>query len=378
VVKRARWALLLVLAGSAGAGCEILAGLTGDRTLAPDGGAAPPDGAGPANDAGDAGMCQHATVPEVPDIPDVDGGGPIVLALHSIELSENDTPQQTPIGLDLDLVCTCEGDGPSCQSGSTACDGPEGRDNAAATLFHLLNTGVETFSSTYFSAQAGAGQWSVLFQISHYSKTANDPQLEVDVYPTRGFTGTGQTPLWQGTDLWPISSDAVGDASAPPATDPLYVDARAYVADGVLVFSLPDVPIVLGSAAGELTIRLTAAVFMANLVKTNGQWSMKAGTIAGRWKQSDLFLAASTFKDSMGMPICTTDPAYLLLKGELCNGSDILSEIGSPGSPCDALSVGLGFTADQAELGPVVAPIPPATPCPTGNPANDSCNMPTP
>jgi hypothetical protein len=97
------------------------------------------------------------------------------------------------------------------------------------------------------------------------------------------------------------------------------------------------------------------------------------GVLAGRWKVADFFaMLGSLVADDQAL--CTDNLVYAMVKNTLCEYPDVASGQVGPTTPCDALSLGMGFEAEPARLGPVwwppsdLAPCPPAT-----DPANDHC-----
>jgi hypothetical protein len=369
-----------------------LAGAGGASTATSGAGGAPPAtgtvGAGGAGGHGgevSTGACMHAVVPDPPGVPPEDGGGfaDIVVALHSLDLGEDQYaagPSTLTIGLDLDDQCTCEGQGPTCAgpNGVKDCDGVAGRDNAGAGLFNLLTLalGSGDFGSQYFSDQAAGGRFSMLLRIRGYNGTGNDFDVEVDQYASPGTAGNA-VPNWDGQDVWTVSSASLQGGEQGTVDTPLFVDPNAYVTNGVLVANLPVAALRLGGEA-SISITLTAAVVTGTLVPAaNGQFSLADATLAGRWKASDIFKSVSSFRDQNGNPICTNSAVYDINHSAICDGLDILAEIASPAASCDALSMGASFTADPAQLGAVVAVVPPDGGCtPATDPANDTCFKP--
>src|SRR5262249_25181539 len=102
-----------------------------DAGLPPDGGA---EGGGV--DAGaDGGGGGHARRPSPPvESSGTDQAG-FVVAVQSVALADAG-PQA---GFDLDGVCTCAPDGPSCRSSAQHCDRPGGRDLEGNTPLALLD-----------------------------------------------------------------------------------------------------------------------------------------------------------------------------------------------------------------------------------------------
>jgi hypothetical protein len=330
------------------------------------------------------GMCVHAVPPDPPGVPPDDGGcGDIVLALHTIDLGETQYaigPRTITIGLDLDDQCTCEGQGPTCvgPNGAMNCDGVAGRDNAAAGLFNLLTLalGASHFGSQYFSDQMAGGRYTLLLRIRGYNGTGNDFNVEVDQYVSPSTTGN-IIPNWDGQDVWNVSAACIDGGEDGSVDTPLYVDPNAYVTDGVLVANLPSAALNLGGES-SVSITLTAGVVTGKLVpQDNGQYSILNGTMAARWKSSDVFKSVSSYRDNSGHALCTCSAGYDVGHTAICDGLDILAEIKSPAAMCDALSIGANFTAGAAMLGPIVPYLTPDGGCtPDTDPANDSCMKP--
>ncbi len=325
-------------------------------------------------EAGPPPGCVSATYPDPPGGTDSTTDlGPLVFAIRSIDLGDmGDTP-----GYDLDKECTCIDDaGPSCTGRSTQlsayCDAPGGVDNQAAKLFELIELpfGVGNFGSQYFSDQANQGNWSLLVQVKGYSGMPDDPVVEVALFPTSGI----HPPQWNGMDKWPVEpSSLIVDGGM---SSPRFVANGAYVSGGVLVATMPTTQITLaGSGQDTITITLSSGVITAKLVDVGGIWNLQGGVIAARWSLKNVFQALSSYRDNNGLPICSNSSSYAIAKGVICNDADILVDGTQPKSaPCDALSVGLGFTADPANLGSVSdAGITSPGCAPADDPANDSC-----
>jgi hypothetical protein len=363
--------------------CQLVAGL--DWSLgAADGG------------AGDAMMqpetgppaCGGASYPPPPGGPDMGPDvGTIVVAIRSVNFGDMGG---TPPGYDLDHTCTCiDGGGPSCTGRSsvpaTYCDAPGGIDDQTRLLIQLIQAslGAGNFGSDFFTQEATEGRWSLLIEITGYNGTENDPVVEVALYPSPGFVANDAgAPAWNGTDAWNVSSSSLvpGDGGLVAR----YASNGAYVSNGTLVASFPQSEIVFrGGSASVFQIELSEGVLTGTLVKQDTalgvQWSLEDGILAARWALSDIFNDFASYRDDNGDPICTGTIGYNLAKSAICNDADILVNASEPEStPCDALSFGLGFTADPANVGPVEdAGASPDGGCAPGtSPAGDMCPPP--
>ena len=322
----------------------------------------------------------HAGFPPPPAVTNAGGDIEFTVAMRTVALDEQ--VDGGPLGVDLDKTCTCQLEGPSCVHAADAdvCDLPRGRDNVSGKLNQLIELalGGADLSQT-FSDGAETGQWSLLLRVSGYNGELDDDHVVLAWYVASGWHAIhppASVPIWDGTDVWPVSATSVapGPDGGPDIDSPLYGDPGAYVTGGVLVASLPSSEIVLAGSVSTMTLRFAAGGLMARLVGQGNQWAMRDGVAAARINGSDLFAAVSSFRDDSAQPLCTDSLGYPFAKQALCGALDILTNVGGPTKPCDALSWAVGFSADPAEIGPVVAPPAPTPGCdPSLDPANDTC-----
>jgi hypothetical protein len=316
--------------------------------------------------------CVPVTYPDPPGgIDDGTNIGTLVFALRSVDFG--DTGNGTP-GYDLDHVCTCFRDAGNACSGkatpSTYCDADGGVDNQASKLIGLVGEfAASVFGSSVFSAQANSGKWTLLFRVDGYNGQPNDPAVNVALYPATGIP----MPNWDGFDQWPVVASSVdGGVNAP-----YFVSDGAYVSNGVLVATMPTGELTIhGGGQDTITVRLSAGVITANLSQLGPSWRLQSGVFAGRWSLTEIFKSLSSYRDNNGKPLCTDQLVqYTVVKQLICQDADILVNDTMPKSaPCDALSIGIGFTADPALLGGISDAGVDSPGCPAAtDPANDSC-----
>ncbi|MSP26722.1 MAG: hypothetical protein EXR75_16590 [Myxococcales bacterium] len=354
------------------------------------------------------GACIGATWPDPPTtVEPAPDDVEFVAALRTVDIGEADPQlamQGPSVGYDLDARCTCLGDGASCQKPAFAsgdhCDGPGGVDNATARLFALAAPFAKELSSANQSASAAAGNWSLLARVSEFNGTLNDAQVRVALYPSPGLDADpcwprGKLPSFNGTDAWPVDivslEDPVdvggaGGGGGEPAPDgcagltgydynkPRFVDAKAYVNDGVLVASLPELGLAFSSKGKMVEFKLVAGFVTGRLENSASGWRIRDGLLVGRWPLKEMFLALTSVVVS-GEVVCTDNSIYGLLKEKACTFTDIAASFGGPTTECDALSVGLRFQTEPAKLGIAWKRIANAGMCPAAtDPANDSCD----
>lgn len=342
-------------------------------------------------------VCPHASAPPPPSVSGAGGDVELVVALRSIDMGEDAAPDAGPIGLDLDRVCTCQGEGPSCTprvpDAGAPCDTEGGRDNAAQKIFRLLVSafGADSFGSAYYSQFAEQGAWSVLLRVRGYSGEPDDDRVRFDWYISTdyGLGNNGGAPVWGGEDTWPVSSSALNpvqdggtvlDSGAYSLEDPRYTDPNAYVSGGVLVAALPETRLTLAGDPSTMSLTVSGGFITARIEPMPGVgdgWVLRDGMLVGRWTVSEVFRSIGSFRDDDGLPYCTSGVFYQVGKNQICSSADMLDKPGSPTALCDSISFGVRFETYPARLGAILDPPAPTSGCPgPTDPSNDSCPEP--
>ncbi|MBI4701279.1 MAG: hypothetical protein HY744_08990 [Deltaproteobacteria bacterium] len=350
-----------------------------------DGGTGLPTDGAAGTDGGGGGQvaCVSAGPPDAPDAAEAGGSAKFVLAVRKVLVIEQS--DGGVLGVDVDRMCTCHGEGSSCKPAlgagdASVCDDPEGRDNALQGLFGIIQLAMpDKDLSELYSERADAGEWSVLMRVSGYNAQENDSEVQVTSYVTTGLNphGLGPYPLWDGTDKWPISAACLdaGPDGAPSTDYPLYTTDFAYVSDRMLVASLPKSEMVFAGTVARIGLVITGGLVMGRLSPSPTGWRLTDGIIAGRVAIKDLFRAISGYRDEDGNALCMSSPFYDSVRNSLCKAVDTLEDLGgSPSQPCDSLSMAIGFEAQSAMLGTIMPPPDGGAGCtPDADPINDSC-----
>lgn len=358
----------------ASTGCALLAGLDGERhigqTAATSSSSSSSGGGG---GSGGGAVCSPALPPAPPVGTGAGGADVLSFAMRVIDLGG---PKKN-VGFDLDGQCTCPGK-TGCKEPTWAqgqhCDEAGGRDNGSGNAFAVINEAfapLGVISSSQLSQQANSGAWSVLVKVSGYNGGDNDDQVEVALYATPGLGAVA--PKWDGTDAWPVAPISLVDGMS--LDQPINKDAKAYVANRVLVAHLPGATLVFQGPGVHLQVDLISVIFAATLeAKDSGAVRLTEGTLSAAWTAPTLFQSLSNLRVNGNMALCVGDPFYTIVKNALCGAFD-LSSTGTPDAECDALSFSVGFEASPALLG-VVEPLLPlkGEACPiASDPATDTC-----
>jgi hypothetical protein len=361
---------LAALAGAGPLSCSVVVDLEGL-----EGG----ERAGPVDAGTDSGpTCVHAGWPLPPESAPEGGDVSFVAALRSIDLGEKNPAD--PAGLDLDGLCTCDPQGPSClypdYAKANHCDGKGGRDNSIAKVFSQVQLLVPEFGSNTFSQNAEKGNWSILVRVWNWNGQDNDAQVNVALYQTywKDSTQPTQAPLWQGEDYWPVATTSLVDGMN--FDNAKYFDNAAYVTGGVVVASLPEAFFGFNGSGSNVGIKLTAGTLVGRIehVKASS-YRLADGVVGGRWKVDDIFKVLGSFSVNNNVLCNDGGTAYTSVKQLLCSNVDIASTLGGPTTPCDSLSFGMTFQTEPALISKTYVPELDENLCsPDQDPSNDSCD----
>jgi hypothetical protein len=371
-------------------GCECVAGLDDDVRLDPAGAgggttATSPNGtggdasqgggddvgsvgstggAGQGGTGGEAVDCSVVGYPLPPPGDDAGGDVTFVVAVRSVLLDEQDG--EPPPGLNLDRTCTCPGPS-SCISEEadpdTLCDIEVSHDVQSARIFGqiaLLTN--DAFSSRELSQDAEIGKWSLLMRVEGWTGEADDPRVRFTMFPSPGVPDEDEAPpVWDGDDPWLVDASAVGPSG--DIEDALFVDEAAYVVGNRVVASLPESGLILAPDESVLALKLSGAFLVATIEEDTGSYVLRDGILAAVWPTDGIFESLDGFRDGEGEPICTNDALFGLARDAVCETADMFDGVATPTSPCNAISVGIGFAADPAVVGEVVESPEPSEGC---------------
>lgn len=250
------------------------------------------------------------------------------------------------------------------------------------------------FDSGVQGQRAEDGSGTLLIRVRNYNGKPNDDSVTVSLHPSGGLNddpcnAENAKPHWDGTDSWPIDTSSLeplqgtgggptgagtcgGGATGYDYDDPVYVDTSAYVTGSTLVAALP-LELVLGDAGASSSVTIKQGFLAGHLETQSNGWHLVDATLAGRWPVADLFATLGSLT-IQGAPLRTDNLVFGQVKQTICSYLDITAELAPPTSPCDAMSMGMLFSAQQAKLGLVVPSVEPPSWCPPEtDPAGQTC-----
>lgn len=319
------------------------------------------------------GLCEGRRPPARPDVVDGADGDDIVIGLGEVVLDQEEDALFSRLGYNLDGFCTdapdfhqaCERD----QSGGRpTSDGVDGIDNVfGSDLFPLVKAVVPGLQETSRAHQR-AGGGLVVLRIRGWSGEPDDPRVHVTITQSVDSVPSGAddpppelsfidydaylpsgepapSPVLDGNDYTFVRADTF---IAGNVDEPIVFDNNAYVADDVLVAKLPDrVELHFQGDGVGVVARLVGGVVTGTF--TDDRMGLEDVVVAGRWTMVDLLRTA----EHVG--VCQGTAEYNLLRSRLEAFLDVSSTTDlEPETPCDAISIGVGFTGYRMRLGGTV------------------------
>ena len=393
-MRRCRLVLVGLLLALGGSGCSVF-----DESLVqaePDGGdqvedADMPDTGPDRIDSGTnsgIGCTMGSRLP--PTRPPATAEGPdgeeIVYGLREVRLDQAAGDAWREIGLNLDGYCSvppvpqgeCQ---PPNETSVLPIDGEQGIDNAFGKDLYPLVAAVFPGLQETVRASSLVGIGVVAVRIRKYNGERNDPRVDVILSQSvSGFRGEASEteppeysivdfqastpdgteslppPVWEGNDWLVLRSDTF---LLEDVDRPLVRDENAYVADGVLVMSLPErVEIRFAGDDNGITVKLTDARAIGRL--SDDLTQIEDVVFAGRWAINDMLQTTA----SLG--VCPGDAEFTIFSNKLDSTADLRSDSRTAGEgvTCDAISLAVTFQGSRARIAGITDGQQPPSGCP--------------
>lgn len=295
------------------------------------------------------------------------GDGPgLVLAVSELYLGE-DGNDWADIGYDLDgrvsdgtdtTLCKPAGSGNPTQVHK---DGNNGIDNAFGNNLLSVITTLIMNPSSEVNTQIQEGAFTILLDLDALGDAPN--YTSIHTYLNIG-NDLPMPPAFDGNDEWPIVQELLSDPTDPRSTKLQF--PNAYVNNNTWVSGdKGDIDLTLSIGGFNLTLAITNAVITMNLADDRSEAT--DGIIAG-------VIPVEPFLEELEKIAGAFDPTFCegstieSIKDQIRQAADMPSSGEHvAGKVCDAISIGIGFTAGPAKIGPVNPPADPVEdPCAEG------------
>jgi hypothetical protein len=336
----------------------------------------------------DAAPTPIGVVPPEPDAGPTTTSDISTFAVNALFVGETDRTGTTSntawktLGFDLDGLVTTKDSTDVCSVAvgaprSNQNDGIDGIDNAwGSVLLWIVTFGTgEPEPSSDATGLIASGAWTLQLQVKGLS---NDPHQTATALRAQAFVSgpSDGTPAFDTTTDWPVLPSSLKDRGSIAAGANVEFD-DVYVTDGTLVARGASQPLVLPIAFLNyfysdpkppepvvLTLRVHDPILSFDHIDPG---SAANGTLAGVLETDETVDLARAFAHQLNSSMCGS--AFDALADQIRQTQDILDDgTNAPGVPCDAISIGLGFTAklvqNPTRIG--VDSTPPADPCDGG------------
>lgn len=353
------------IAISAAAGC-------GGTDVQGSGGSSSASGTG-----GGANVPHAAPPPPGPSMPP-DGASSVTFAVKKLYLGDYDRDGKTDkangwkqYGFDLDGKISTATSKDLCKprnnapASSVYPDGKDGIDNSFGKNILPIILGLSANASSSINDSITKGSFTIMLDMQKLGAGKDYNPLTTKLYGGGKLVDANMmevAPKWDGNDAWPVLPELLNNpadiTSSKVVFDKSYLVSNTWVSGGKGTISLN-----LSVSGYSLSLTIASALVAMDLAgdhktATNGTI---AGVIATDSLTSELKKVAGGFDKSLCMG--TTIDSII---SQIEAASDIMKDgsSGDPNTPCDGISIGLGFDASVVKLGAIA---------PAAGPSPDPC-----
>ena len=252
-------------------------------------------------------------------------------------------------------------------------DGANGIDNSFGSNLMPIITSVAPDASPSLNASLQVGDFSVIVHMENADDSATQSGISAALlggalHNAMGVCANGgDAPCFDGTDMWPITRETVKGDTFNGVADANVQFPNAYIVDGMWVSgSKGDLDLSVAIENVAFVLRIRDAFITMDLSGRGTDAEAVNGVIAGLIITEQLIEDLRAVAGSLDESLCD-GPTFDSIAQQVRAASDIMRDgtNGNSSDKCDAISVGLGFTATGINLGSVAPPIvPPDNPCP--------------
>ena len=317
-------------------------------------------------------------IPTRPDAGATTAQGTQTFAIDTVFLGESDRVTKAPsttawksYGYNLDGLVTTKDSTDVCTAAvkTNQIDGNDGIDNAfGSVMVPILQTvlSLQTPSDTTTNG-IHAGLYTLQIQIDGLPDgSAAVNGMNVRVY--RSLRSGETAPAFDQTTDWPVLASSLASSDLGSAL----WQTTAYIADdGTFVATMPGDAVLLVPVFSDLVLPIRHATITFTRSVPN---RLDQGTIAGVIGAADLIAESKKLAGEISFSLCGS--AFDGVAQQMQQASDMFVDgTNHSGAPCDAISIGIGFTATKIANPTQIVPDPVATdPC-TAPPPLGPCTM---
>lgn len=297
-----------------------------------------------------------------PDCPTHEG---TVFAVTKLFMGDGNSGQWKKFGFNIDGkesiaasqdLCKPNSDG---QPGVVYPDGDDGIDNAFGKNLLPLILGLYPEWVNDMNFSLSNGDFNVLLKMECLTPTGDVPAMTTKLF---GATPLGVTPKFDGTDVWPVQPELLGNPLDPTSSTVVFngssVTGQLFDSGkGTFILTVP-----VYTETDQASIKLTLHSAKTTMILSPDRKSATGGMVGGVLNTQEF--EAEIKKIGKLLELCDNSLLDSLITA-LKQASDIMTD-GSqdPNKTCDGVSMGFGFEMKEVQLGVVGPPTPVGDACP--------------
>ncbi len=292
-------------------------------------------------------------------------GDAVVFALTELRFGTAQPGEWKQIGMNIDGLVSDGNSTDVCQTQAGGSpnyahpDGDNGIDNSFGKNLLPIILGVVPDWATIVNDQLDQGLFNAMVK-AYCLPPTGDAALMAKVF---GGTDLGSAPDFDGTDVWPVAPELLGDPQDPESSTLVFENCSV---TGTTFDSGPNeefvltIPLDINDQQGSLKLSLHSARLMMTL--SDDRKSATGGVLAGVLNTEEVIEQAKMI--SWLADICT-EPEYQQVLTAIRQMSDIMTDgTQNPSATCDGISFGVAFDMAEVRLGDVGPPTPSGMSCP--------------
>jgi hypothetical protein len=347
--------------GGSGIGTTSAGGASSASTAVGTGGASSSSSTG----TGQGGGASLPGLPPPGPLKPADGAGSKTFAFSKLYLGDtkrDGTPDKAngwkEFGYDLDGKISLSNSNDLCKPRSNASpsnvypDGNDGIDNSFGKNVLPILLGIQSDFSYNVNQTILDGSFTALLDLEKLGADADYNPIHARFYHGSDL---GKPPSFDGSDAWPIAPELLVDPADVGSAK--FQFPQSYLANDIWVSGAKgSVLLKFEFAWGSFMVPIQSAYVSMELDATHT--SAKNGTIAGVLGTEAFLGALKEFFQGFDPAFCDpNNPTMKAILTQIEQASDILQDgTQDPSKTCDGISIGLGFDAAAAKLGPIAPP----------------------
>jgi hypothetical protein len=238
-------------------------------------------------------------------------------------------------------------------------DGTDGIDNSFGKNITPFIDRLQPDPSIEVTKAVEDGDFTIMLRTRGLGPEADQKDVWAALYAGAEF---GEKPAWDGTDVWDVYKELLNNDDVE---SPKVVFENSYVSDHTWVSgSEGTVDLSVSIQGFEVTLRIINAIITMEMDSENSE--VARGVISGVLETQSFISELQKVAGSFDESLCEGS-LFDSIASQIRQSSDIMDDgtNGNPDITCNAISVGLGFTAKRVILGAAVDSPPEGEPaCP--------------